>query len=304
MPGGPTARGAPRSENDDYCVAIALNNVGVSLLVRGAHREALLTFQDSVHVLRRVSAAEHADPTDHVTTNNDMLRLAEKRLSVASRQPRASDGVYPISHEGSAFHGLCFTADLADTTIFQFFPTWIECSAVNLLFDREPSPRENEGQEIELQFSLVLYNFAVAHSYGAQNTRTHPASEADVEMLQHGAVQLLKMAHRILDEDVNTAYWSSLNDSRLVLVCLSLMLMKVIAQQHGSLVDAVQASDELDQAVAAWHRWSLIASDLFDDAVAVERVFGETQHSIAEELAEHEHYYLCVHQRTEKAPAA
>jgi hypothetical protein len=79
-------------------VFVALNNIGVSLLVRGACRLSMETFRDSIAVLERV--------------NHQLPSLAEKRLAALSNPSWTPTidvsyiRVNPISHNGTVFDGV------------------------------------------------------------------------------------------------------------------------------------------------------------------------------------------------------
>jgi hypothetical protein len=259
----------PSAESSGYRAAVALNNTGVSLLGRGAYRDAMVTLKESVYVLRQQYGAASRLADDQSNSMARALRLAEKRLAAASHSPAANGTVCPISFDGSVFHGLDFCVDHpAGPASLRYFPAWIECSQANACDNSLEG--NHHRHDYEFQSALILYNFALAHLCVARDTmatlKHQSAPVANVEPLFHGAMQLLKMVDSIID---NGSHWTmSWEEPRLLVTCLSFMFMNEAAQQVGNSISE-PVSDRLFAAVDAWHKWSQGTAGLFEDATMV-----------------------------------
>jgi hypothetical protein len=287
-------------ENGVSRASIALNNIGVSLLARGAYRLSLKTFHDSIAVLSEDFSTDHRT-VSHGTTNrsNELLEIAQKRLASTFSKgppplvPMESPCVAPISCDGSVFHGLSFKVGISDGYT-EYHPAWIECSNSDVSGDGDDLPLGSNTFEAEFHSALIFYNFAVAHLCLAQEASESNGSARVrylVTRLQVKVLQILDVVHEILDSIHESSGWSFLQDeSRLALAALSQICKVSIAKKCSAFSEQRESSKFLS-AADAWHCWSIATSELFDGSTSV--VLGGDIGS-----------YLSLRQHAKKAPAA
>jgi tetratricopeptide (TPR) repeat protein len=275
---------------------IALNNHGVSLLVRGAYRPAFEAFKDSFEVLKTAHVA-YQDCCD--------LDLARKSLALAFSHPQPpsipSMSVVPISHNGIVFHGLDFT--MGELAVYS--PIWIECPVRNV------PAKNNELSPGSFQLSIILYNYALAHLCLAQEVRTCSADLAAIDhanLLTEAAICLLEMVLEILDDLSESTAWSPwTEEARLTMASLALTHIMTTAAKQGKVAKAARAYQRLSVAADAWQRWSFAMTDSFDNATVVSWKHGnDEEHSEAPsmEIPREKQPRLHLRHRMTKAPAA
>jgi hypothetical protein len=280
----------------DARAAIALNNIGVSLLERGAYQLALQTFKDSVALLHRTIGV---NPT---TNSNDgivrhMLHLAETRLASSfgptiDSIPQSDMRIRRVLYDGSAFCNLKF--DLAHTlTKTMYVPVSMEPSECS---------REDSMPGTSFRSAVFLYNFALAHLCLAQVVPSPSSNVSGITFSQHllfTARQLLGMVLQLLATSIETTAWSMWTEgSRLALTCLSLAYLG--ATMPGmSRFHTAPPSNELSLAVESWRYWIYRTGHWIDDETAVVLVeptseVNQSNHSLQMRVLPH----------VKKAPAA
>jgi hypothetical protein len=165
----------------DHRAAIALNNMGVSLLERRAYRQGMETFKDAVFVMKRVlrpaSISQGFGKTPNSTSNAEAkVHRASKRM--ATPQPIPSDGsIDAISHGATFSH----RSKLHRGSSYPLSsPLRIE--ATDLV--------SREDRDSDLQSSIMLYNFGLAHLCMATLAKT-PIT------FREGALKLFNMAYSV-----------------------------------------------------------------------------------------------------------
>jgi hypothetical protein len=171
----------------DHRAAIALNNMGVSLLERRAYRQGMETLKDAIFVMKRVlrppSISSHGlCKTPNSTTYAEAkVHRASKRMAnprpissaisidVVSQCTTFSHRSYP---SGSILHGGS-SSPLSS-------PLRIEATDLISLEDRDS----------DLESSIMLYNFGLAHLCMAKLVKK-PIK------LQEGALKLFNMAYSL-----------------------------------------------------------------------------------------------------------
>jgi hypothetical protein len=173
----------------DHRAAIALNNMGVSLLERRAYRQGMETLKDAVFVMKRVLRPPSISSQGLCKTPNDSMSNAEAKVHRASKRmasPRPLSSAISIdvvsqcatfSHRsnlsGSSLHGGSPSSSLSS-------PLRIEATDLISLEDRDS----------DLESSIMLYNFGLAHLCMAKLVKT-PMK------LQKVALQLFNMAYSL-----------------------------------------------------------------------------------------------------------
>jgi hypothetical protein len=267
----------------NYRTAIALNNTGVSLLQRGSYKNALETFKDSVTLLRQaiVGNTQH-DSLNDCLGRYSRLDLAAKRLATAFRPSVTSSvtnaWVVPISHDDTGFRFLSGSVEQSRGPGF-VFPVWIERCTENLRFDGIADSSEGyAGREgTEFEFSLILYNFALAHLCVVHDLRTRSstltmdrAQQDNINeyriSLENGAMRLFRAIYGVLTEDGSDGRCTSLwmEEARLTLVCLSLTHLHAMRGLESSAGPVAEESSRLSLAIHALQRWRLAMSVLGD----------------------------------------
>jgi hypothetical protein len=264
----------------DALTSVALNNIGVSLLVRGAYRLSLDTFADSIAILQDVYRADHQPST----TVRRMLDSANKRLALtfnpAWKPTTTTHCVKPITHAGDVFHGLNFIIDPSDECP-AYYPAWIDYRTPDVAVDDEGLRVTTEIFDSDFHSALIFYNYALAHLCLAQDLSGSGESPMDTdffdiecsERLQKRALRILDMVHEILDSISRSTAWSLMSeDSRLTLAALSQTHSVFMTRKFSNLLVAKGASNRLSSTIDAWQRWSGVTADLFDDSTTVRLV--------------------------------
>jgi tetratricopeptide (TPR) repeat protein len=164
--------------------AIALNNMGVSLLERRAYQQSIETLKDAVLILKRVFEPDRQDsPTSSASSTceaymDEALNRAFQRLSSLQVEMDASH-IEVLSHDGG----------------LSSIPAVCPLSGPSLAF---PVTIENlEGEEkrnVDLESAILLHNFATAHFCLSRVSNTRAAAKR----LRNGALSLASLGHKIL----------------------------------------------------------------------------------------------------------
>jgi hypothetical protein len=259
----------------DYRAALSLNNTGVSLLERGAYHLALPTFKDSLSVLRQMYCHHPMARRNDNPVVSCALSLADQRLASTfnrtSMPPPVTSNVLvkSISHDGTSFQGHIS----AMTHVYQpdvFFPARIDGSPSSIgAYDfKGVSATLRDGCGLDFQCALILYNCALAHLCLARNgtSRHSPHEFKTMEYAQPLRQSATKLFHKVqfilcgVLEDTMMSLW--MEESRLVLTCLSLAHEAGHCQQVGFCRESERRSYQLRVAVDAWLQWNEFLSYL------------------------------------------
>jgi hypothetical protein len=166
----------------DCRVALALNNIGVQLLERGAFRQSLDTMQDAVFMmnshLRYTAGAQ-----GRARTTSDSSGAVQSRLSKAIKRLASAQPLQPAVKVNT----LSFGGTLPSSCIFPFedqtmqFPLPIEIDTVNC----------GCIKDLDLVSGIVLLNFGVAHFCASKVMKPS-------EKLRESALKLFNMAYSII----------------------------------------------------------------------------------------------------------
>jgi len=160
-----------------YKAAIALNNMGVTLLERQQHAESIAAFRDAVHVLRDVHQRESGLSTSEIQT---ILQRACHDVSVSSISKVSVQWTNqnPQLSTSPEIHPRSISEDGIEDAIRQTFETKENQTPLLALAIRlEPSTSYSHnnywnGPEI----AILLYNFGLAYSCMASVTSDAPDS--------------------------------------------------------------------------------------------------------------------------------
>jgi hypothetical protein len=174
----------------DHRAAIALNNMGVSLLERRAYREGMETLKDAIFIMKRVLrplpiSSQGINKTPKSTNDADAkVERASKRM--ANLHPTPSVVSIDVisrcstfshrSDSGSVLHHGSSSSPLR-------YPLRIEATDFVSLGE--------EGRDSDLESSIMLYNFGLAHLCMAKLAKT------PIKLLE-GALALFNMAYFVL----------------------------------------------------------------------------------------------------------
>jgi hypothetical protein len=163
-----------------YRAALAMNNMGVSLLERRASREAMETLKDAVNVLNglfQIPQEQH-----NLTCIDDMLHRAYSRVSQSrSRSDNSFGCIRAIPHDADFV--TVVPALLESATLLQ---------GVNCVIKVESF--DSDDRNIDIDCAILLHNFAIAH-LATSKTISNPMSAG---RLRFGACKLAGIAHATL----------------------------------------------------------------------------------------------------------
>jgi hypothetical protein len=138
----------------EHTVAIALNNVGVSLLERGSYHESMEAFRDAVSVMNEISATSHQQKISRKrpissSALDAKLRKANYSLSVCDPVQDSNMTFCVLTEEES--ESVIGVALQDETTFFDYTTTF--------LIRIEKSMLNCENTNVDLQSSIMLQNF-------------------------------------------------------------------------------------------------------------------------------------------------
>jgi tetratricopeptide (TPR) repeat protein len=170
----------------DHRAAIALNNMGVSLLEQRAYRQGMETLKDAIFVMKLVFRPQSRNSglgaaSDSTSSTDMKIHRAVQRMANPKPVPSAviidvvSHGVASshCSPLGSILHE---SSSSSCTVAIRIEATDLDCPE-----DRDP----------DLESAMMLYNFGLAHLCMAKLAKS-PMK------LQEGALKLFNMAYSII----------------------------------------------------------------------------------------------------------
>jgi hypothetical protein len=170
----------------DHRAAIALNNMGVSLLERRAYREGIDTLKDAIFVMKRVlrppPMCSRGFGKAPYSTSDAEAKVERASKRVANTQPIPSTvSIDVVSRCATFSHRSQHSGSVLDGGSSS--PLRIEVTDLVSM---------GEGNStFDLESSIMLYNFGLAHLCAAKLAKT-PTN------LQEGALTLFNMAYSIL----------------------------------------------------------------------------------------------------------
>jgi hypothetical protein len=214
----------------DHRAAIALNNIGVSLLERKAYRQGMETLSDAIFVMQRVLrspsiSSQGSDRTPNSTSYAEAkVHRASKRMANPQPIPSAMS-IDVVSHCATFSH---------------------RSYSVSLLHGGSSSPLRIEAADLvspvdrdnDLESSIVLYNFGLAHLCMAKFATT-PIT------LQEGALKLFNMVYSILAKLPVKDDGHEIREDVVLLAAATLDNIVVLLTQMGKYSEANESDQEL-----------------------------------------------------------
>lgn len=164
-----------------YRGALALNDMGVSLLERGAYRAALDTLKDAIFVMKRVFPSSHHLHPGSYDIDAKLSRAYSKLASSKLEKPCSLNvEIVPHNVEFEALRSVLLR-------------TSTPCNRqVNFVIKIEVF--DAEDQCVDVHSAILLHNFAVAHLSMSRLAN----SSSFVQRIRDGAFQLSSFARQTL----------------------------------------------------------------------------------------------------------
>jgi hypothetical protein len=165
--------------------AIALNNMGVSLLEQRAYRQGMETLKDAIFVMKRVFRPQSSNSSLGETsdsTNSTDIKIHRAVQRMANLQPVPFAMITDVISHGAGSLPSPLGSILRESSSSSFtIPIRIEATDIACPEDRDP----------DLESAIVLYNFGIAHLCMAKLAKS-PMK------LREGALKLFNMAYSII----------------------------------------------------------------------------------------------------------
>ena len=166
--------------------AMALNNIGVSLLERGMFSDAMLSLKDAVKVIQvGFSTKEGQSDLLSATDMDSIISAASRRMSRASTRTKTQ--LCPLRLVVCSIHDLPLVAKAA----IEEGPTTSSAFAI-----RVEDLELDSGLYIEsdLKSAIILHNFAVSYLCMSESART----KAKKDKLAQCATKIFAASHTVL----------------------------------------------------------------------------------------------------------
>jgi len=174
--------------------AVHLNNVGIELLVRGCHRQALETFQDAVkvmqlspNILRPPTNGKNACLTQPATLedHNRLIQIKEM-LHKSARQLVTTQG-----GQGNATT-LTVVSDDHDPFLIAFEA--LSLTTTYLIRIESIKDESETTDDVAVRTAIILYNYGTSYHILAN----HTSLPAHRTQLQLGVLQMLRLSFQTL----------------------------------------------------------------------------------------------------------
>jgi hypothetical protein len=238
----------------DHRAAIALNNMGVSMLERRAYRQGMETLKDAILVMKRVLrrspsiSSQSFGHTPNSTSDVDTkVHHASKRM--ANPQPIPSAVSVDIvshcptfshhSYLGSVLHG-------GSSSAFRS-PIRIEAAGLVSL----------EESDYLLESSIILFNFGLAHlcmakldnsimhfNFGLAHLCMAKLDKTPIKRLQEGALKIFSMVYSILASLCNQE-GHGIREEMILILAATLDNIVALLTQMGKHSEANESDQEL-----------------------------------------------------------
>lgn len=233
-----------------YKEACALNNWGVSMLLRGDYEDATTTIKDALSVLRLVLSPNNEHKSNLTNAVQRKAKKAVSRLSKLSKEACGSSYLANIiAIESNDFQQLR-SASLPQASA-------IAKSSYHAVFIREQLSSDEETNA-ERESGIMLYNYALSCFLLSTTCQTEcPLNDENKSEIFSGiAHRSLQLAHRTftkrlmhmddISEDLESVYFTTL-----VLQCSSKMFR--VQENHSKANEAECAMNDLVAAVEDEH---------------------------------------------------
>jgi hypothetical protein len=178
-----------------YTVAIALNNMGVSLLERDCYEQAMETFQDAVCVMKEISTSSSRQqeeprkrPTISASILDAKLQKASCNLSRTSFEAHNSKINFCVltEEESAAVIGAALGQELSSAS----------SSTTTFLVRMEGKLDQGCASHLDIASSIILYNYGSAYKCLATIAETAYCAKQFCQ----GAFQLFRLSHLLLEK--------------------------------------------------------------------------------------------------------
>lgn len=168
----------------DYRAAVALTNIGVSLLERGASEMATDTFKDAIQVMKKVVRIRQNGPAcekEQIDTGTIMARVEAASKRLATCQQSSPDRTRTVCYDGVSTHWSGPSQPNTDGTLTMY----------PIRLDTVDSEDERDA---EFECGIVLHNFACAYLCLSRASRSPRVSDK----LKKGAVSLYNLSYGVI----------------------------------------------------------------------------------------------------------
>lgn len=174
-----------------YASAVALNNMGVSLIDKGAYKEAVHTLKDAVKVLQVVTSGQPVSP-DVENGVQQLLQRASRQVCLSTNVADNAEQLVLCYDRGVTTSG---TGHVFSKSMERIFAICIEDETDDL-----------EQSEVDIHSAIVLQNLAVAHLHILETEN----DDQQARKVHNSAIEIAVLACNILakvsNESQNTEY--------------------------------------------------------------------------------------------------
>jgi hypothetical protein len=216
----------------DYRGAIALNNMGVSLMEQKAYHQAMETLKDAVSVMR-AACQSHTMERHDCASVDDKLGQASQRLTNLRPEKDTTAVIKGISHD-EGFVSIRTVLGKHDPMLADaMFPMRIE------------HLEDSEDSENNLKAAIIVHNFALAHLCLARKM-TNDSLRA---RLHESALRLASVVFTILRGTMGNDFLRGLilrDTNAFVAIISTLRTLMQVQSTVGNFLEAEQCSERLD----------------------------------------------------------
>jgi len=224
----------------NYRGAVALNNVGVTLIERRCYRQAIETLKDAIFVMRGVfnTATEKNSASGFASTSGTEARLQRATERLVNPHPVSSSSlINVISHDGTRIQPSMLSSLLKEGKAPSHSVTIrIESADVDSPYARDP----------DLESAVMLFNFGIAHLCSSKLSKSEVASKK----LNQAALKLFNMAYAIISNKTSLSCMSDQDaerscEVRLVIAAIVLKQVVEVLKDMGNHSEANQSMQRL-----------------------------------------------------------
>jgi hypothetical protein len=222
------------SQESRFRIAIAMNNIGVSLLQRGAFREAFISLKDAITLMKGSFPTRMSDCT-HQQSDQDGHKLYSRavKLLATSTQCIGSFLVECISFSQVDFCQIVSHVQQRGPSSSQtMYPVYIETL---------------EDACTDVMASVLLYNYSLVHLCIGKQSGNHTFMQT--------AFRMLSLAHNILVRSCSQTLEAELSAPIVCLTALIVTCSSQILMAEGQVEEAARSYQEALQII------ELIADD-------------------------------------------
>jgi hypothetical protein len=183
----------------EYKAAVALNNMGVTLLQRRCLKDAMDTLKDAITIMKSCFRPQGNNYQAECLDIDLKMQRASKRMAISCQNP-SSICMDIFYRDGCDIQPSMIRSLINKGVVSSIPPASVKIDSIDF--------EGLEDRDLDLESALMLYNFGIAHYCMSQIAR----SPASANMLRTGALKLYSMAKTVLS---NPIYCPSLLESQL-----------------------------------------------------------------------------------------